>query len=435
MDKGCHSGDSSNNNSSSNTRDHYLKHLNKISHKISKPIRRNPFDHHQYQQQQQQQTLPPPQQQQQQQQQQNLPPPPQQHQPPVYNINKSDFRDVVQKLTGSPAHDRFSTPPPIHPPKPQSSRLQRIRPPPLAHVSNRPPPPLHNPIPLSNTTANGFINPNNLNNTGFNFTINNGRPIAPLSPLPPFPAVHPAAESPVSAYMRYLQNSATADPESRRFSGLSPLAPLIGNSSIEFSDAFVAFIFWASSIATVAVPVAFTEFTVFAFRRSIRVSTVPSVAGIVGAEPAVERSLREEGYLLHLSLILLEVLGCHFIPSNIAGAMANNQAVGKLVSVIHMISNIWSYEASGCMKLVDALLEGLKSFQQGLPLRDLCHGGHTSSMESKAHTKQNPMQDSNKPYETKVIVGGDEKAQQWSVDLIAVVFKATSNDDEKAQQW
>ncbi|KAK9160942.1 hypothetical protein Syun_007283 [Stephania yunnanensis] len=26
----------------------------------------------------------------------------QQHQPPVYNINKSDFRDVVQKLTGCP---------------------------------------------------------------------------------------------------------------------------------------------------------------------------------------------------------------------------------------------------------------------------------------------------------------------------------------------
>ncbi|KAF8380747.1 hypothetical protein HHK36_028237 [Tetracentron sinense] len=31
------------------------------------------------------------------------------------------------------------------------------------------------------------------------------------------------------------------------------------------------------------------------------------------------------------------------------------------------------------------------------------------------------MQDSNKPYETKVIVGGGEKVQQWSVYLIAVV--------------
>ncbi|KAF8411422.1 hypothetical protein HHK36_003971 [Tetracentron sinense] len=200
MDKSYHSsGDSSSNSS----RDHYLKHLNKISHKISKPIRKNPFDHHH--QHQQQQHLP--NQQQQQQQQQNLQQ--QQHQPPVYNINKSDFRDVVQKLTGSPAHDRFSTPPPIHPPKPPSSRLQRIRPPPLAHVSNRPPPPLPNPIPPPPY-----------------FAVNNGRPtITPLSPLPPFPAVHAAAESPISAYMRYLQGSISAsDPESKRF---SPLAPLV----------------------------------------------------------------------------------------------------------------------------------------------------------------------------------------------------------------
>ena len=35
-----------------------------------------------------------------------------QHQPPVYNINKNDFKDVVQNLTGSPAHDRISTLPP-----------------------------------------------------------------------------------------------------------------------------------------------------------------------------------------------------------------------------------------------------------------------------------------------------------------------------------
>ncbi|KAK9098900.1 hypothetical protein Syun_025945 [Stephania yunnanensis] len=66
--------------------DHYLKQLNRASHKISKPIRRPPppplEPHHQQQQQDPQQQK--------------------QHQPPVYNINKSDFRDVVQKLTGSP---------------------------------------------------------------------------------------------------------------------------------------------------------------------------------------------------------------------------------------------------------------------------------------------------------------------------------------------
>ncbi|XVF36671.1 hypothetical protein REPUB_Repub19eG0077400 [Reevesia pubescens] len=235
MDKSCHSsGDStitstsSSNANNINNRDHYLKHLNKLSHKISKPsssttapplIKKPSFD----QTQNLTQALPP------------QPPQPQnlnqsslqaqQHQPPVYNINKNDFRDVVQKLTGSPAHERFSTPPPIHQPKPQSSRLQRIRPPPLAHVSNRPPPmincavpnmnPPGCPQPISGPTGNSFIQ----------------RPpaTAPLSPLPPFPAVHAAAESPVSAHMRYLQSSmaATFDFNSKQFSGFPPLAPLV----------------------------------------------------------------------------------------------------------------------------------------------------------------------------------------------------------------
>ncbi|KAK9165752.1 hypothetical protein Scep_000943 [Stephania cephalantha] len=97
------SSSSLNNNNNNNNRDdenrdvkqqsdHYLKQLNRASHKISKPIRRPPpppLEHHHHQQQQQQD------------------PQQQQHQPPVYNINKSDFRDVVQKLTGSP----LSSPP------------------------------------------------------------------------------------------------------------------------------------------------------------------------------------------------------------------------------------------------------------------------------------------------------------------------------------
>ncbi|XP_043690921.1 VQ motif-containing protein 9-like [Telopea speciosissima] len=250
MEKSCHSsGDSTSNNnsssnsnsnyqqhhhqnnssSSSNSRDQYLKQLNRFSHKISKdskppPIGKYPLDlhhHHQQQQQSQQQQ--------------------QQQQPPVYNINKNDFRDVVQKLTGSPAHERnFSTPPPIHPPKPQSSRLQRIRPPPLAHLSPRPPPPLANTIlpPTTSTTATTAVaaggatnvatfanNAVNINSAGNFVGNNNGRPVTPLSPLPPFPAVHAAAESPISAYMRYLQSSmSTVDSDSKRFSsGLSPL--------------------------------------------------------------------------------------------------------------------------------------------------------------------------------------------------------------------
>ncbi|GKE53234.1 VQ motif-containing protein 9, partial [Tanacetum coccineum] len=117
--------------------------------------------------------------------------PPQQ--PPVYNVSKSDFRDVVQKLTGSPAHERVANTaarehhaPPLV--KPQSLRLQRIRPPPLEHVGNRPP--------GGSTTVVG-------GNPGF-FA---GQRM--MSPLPPLPAVHATAESPISAYMRCFQTSIT----------------------------------------------------------------------------------------------------------------------------------------------------------------------------------------------------------------------------------
>ncbi|GFP94794.1 hypothetical protein PHJA_001623800 [Phtheirospermum japonicum] len=56
------------------------------------------------------------------------PKPAQSQQPPIYNINKNDFRDVVQKLTSSSAHERLPTPPPpaVTHPRPSSSRLQRI---------------------------------------------------------------------------------------------------------------------------------------------------------------------------------------------------------------------------------------------------------------------------------------------------------------------
>ncbi|XWS23924.1 hypothetical protein CRYUN_Cryun28dG0057400 [Craigia yunnanensis] len=239
MDKNCHSsGDSTtttiSNTSSSNTnninnRDHCLKHLNKLSHKISKPstttnapplIKKPSFD----QTQNLTQALPPQPSEPQNPNQSSLQA--QQHQPPVYNINKNDFRDVVQKLTGSPAHERFSTPPPIHQPKPQSSRLQRIRPPPLAHVSNRPPPMITCAVPNMNPSGYSQPNPPIGGPTSF---IQRPTATAPLSPLPPFPAVHAAAESPISAYMRYIQSSmsATVDSNPKQFSGFPPLAPLV----------------------------------------------------------------------------------------------------------------------------------------------------------------------------------------------------------------
>ncbi|KAI3460048.1 hypothetical protein Pfo_016711 [Paulownia fortunei] len=192
-------------NSSSN-RDMFLKQVNKNSHKIAKPIRKplppptttasstipipDPNPH-------------------------NLGPgqaPPQSQQPPVYNINKNDFRDVVQKLTGSPAHERIPTPPPpaTHP-RPPSSRLQRIRPPPLAQISNRPP----------QLTQ---ILPRPQNDSGQRGPAA-AVPAQPFPPLPPLPSVHPAAESPISAYMRFLQSSASSLAPSPLWNGVAPVGP------------------------------------------------------------------------------------------------------------------------------------------------------------------------------------------------------------------
>ncbi|XP_068487072.1 VQ motif-containing protein 9-like [Phaseolus vulgaris] len=129
--------ESSSSISSTSMRDQCLKQLNKLSHNISKPnVKKSTFD--------------------------SLTDSP----PKVYNISKNDFRDMVQMLTGSPGHN--------HQPKQvATSRLHRLRPPPLPQVL-RHRPPLH---PVA---------------------------AAPPSPLPPFPSVH--TESPVSAYLRFLRN-------------------------------------------------------------------------------------------------------------------------------------------------------------------------------------------------------------------------------------
>ncbi|XP_010535340.1 PREDICTED: LOW QUALITY PROTEIN: VQ motif-containing protein 9 [Tarenaya hassleriana] len=181
MDKSCSASGDSSAASYTGNRDSYLRQLNKLSHKISKPTSITTVKHPGFD--------PNP----------NncVPSPPpasnhgnllHHHQPPVYNINKNDFRDVVQRLTGSPSHERISSPPPIHQPKPQSSRLQRIRPPPLAHLSNRP---LNPAIPMTSAIS-----------------------AAPLSPLPPLPP------------SRELNSVSTVDSNPKQLSGFSPLAPL-----------------------------------------------------------------------------------------------------------------------------------------------------------------------------------------------------------------
>lgn len=120
----------------------------------------------------------------------------QQPEPQVYNINKNDFRNIVQRLTGPNSQQLANIPPPHNPPKPQSERLQKIRPPPLTPPVNRPPIPI--PMPPQHVHNNGFLRP----------------PVQ--SPMPVL--ANNVAESPVSAYMRYLQSSMLG-------SGLTPTQP------------------------------------------------------------------------------------------------------------------------------------------------------------------------------------------------------------------
>lgn len=156
-------------------------------------------------------------------QQQPLPPP----QPRVYNINKSDFRSVVQQLTGSPARDASGArypPAPARPPPPKhpSSRLMKIRPPPLTPIARPPPPPFQNQLPNPNSN----LNPNPMCH----------RPAPSPSPSAPGSAVW--TDSPVSAYMKYLESSLLTSDSSRqpqqRAQGLLPFPHPTATSASAF---------------------------------------------------------------------------------------------------------------------------------------------------------------------------------------------------------
>uniref|UniRef100_A0A7N0UJS4 VQ domain-containing protein n=1 Tax=Kalanchoe fedtschenkoi TaxID=63787 RepID=A0A7N0UJS4_KALFE len=184
--------------------------INKLSHKIAKPSSSNPI------QTQSKPTLDPP-------------PPLNPNPPPVYNISKSDFRDMVQKLTGPPPGELAEmSRAQQNAPKPPSSRLHRIRPPPLAQLSAN-----FASSPLGNQSQSQNRHPGvqqmgqsgALTHFGAGFVRAGAHVGQPLSPLPPFPAVHAAAESPISAYMRHLRGSGSGfgvDSEPRRLSGFSP---------------------------------------------------------------------------------------------------------------------------------------------------------------------------------------------------------------------
>ncbi|KAJ8464616.1 hypothetical protein OPV22_027168 [Ensete ventricosum] len=100
----------------------------------------------------------------------------QQQQPHVYNINKHDFRSIVQQLTGTPSRDSPAPSQPHRPPQPRhpSVRLHKIRPPPLPLVPAQRSDPTFAPVPPTHR---------------------------------PSGAATACAGSPISAYMRYLENS------------------------------------------------------------------------------------------------------------------------------------------------------------------------------------------------------------------------------------
>ncbi|KAL9683004.1 hypothetical protein QQ045_014816 [Rhodiola kirilowii] len=147
--------------------------------------------------------------------------------PPVYNISKSDFRDMVQKLTGPPPSELAEMSRAHHaPPKPpSSSRLHRIRPPPLPQLSS-----FASPLESQSQNQNQYHSgaqsmsqSSGLTNFGPGFMRPGTIANTPLSPLPPLPSVHSAAESPISAYMRHLRGSSSGnDSETRRLSVFSP---------------------------------------------------------------------------------------------------------------------------------------------------------------------------------------------------------------------
>ncbi|KVH91731.1 protein HAIKU1-like [Cynara cardunculus var. scolymus] len=134
----------------------------------------------------------------------------QQPQPQVYNINKNDFQSIVQQLTGSPSrHSQEPLPrPPMNSPKPPSMRLQRIRPSPLTPLNiNRPQMPIHHRPPSGAVPYNG-----NLARPPHHDQPRLPAMAAPPPPMAPgdhtgWAANTVESQSPISAYMRYLQHS------------------------------------------------------------------------------------------------------------------------------------------------------------------------------------------------------------------------------------
>ncbi|XP_076930801.1 protein HAIKU1-like [Bidens hawaiensis] len=130
-------------------------------------------------------------------------------QPQVYNINKNDFQSIVQQLTGSPSRHSQEpvTRPPLNAARPPSMRMQRSRPSPLTPLNVARPrmPAVHHAPPQQHMPVARPVNNNN------SILARPPPPYHGQPRAPPGGGDHTGwsntAESPISAYMRYLQHS------------------------------------------------------------------------------------------------------------------------------------------------------------------------------------------------------------------------------------
>ncbi|OIV89634.1 hypothetical protein TanjilG_12878 [Lupinus angustifolius] len=196
----------SRNASRNNNGPNYIRQLNKHSNNISKPITKNLSisispKNHAYSYNEMLSQLKPP-----------LP-------PPVYKISKSEFKGFVQKVTGC-TPKITAPPPPIRKTKPPSIRLQNIRPPPLMLM----PPPLNTTIADHRNYMINF-NPMNPINTINHFNPTNTNPMNPINnidnvvappqtlpPLPSFSSESLGVDSPITSYLRFLNDSVLSSP-------------------------------------------------------------------------------------------------------------------------------------------------------------------------------------------------------------------------------
>ncbi|KAJ0802508.1 putative VQ motif-containing protein/14 [Helianthus annuus] len=128
-------------------------------------------------------------------------------QPQVYNINKNDFQSIVQQLTGSPS--RHSQEPLPRPPQ-NAHRPQRSRPSSLTPLNvTRPRMPVHHAPVQQHIPPNRPLNGPVSGAVAYNGS-NLARPPHHGQQRPPsgdHTGWSNTAESPISAYMRYLQHS------------------------------------------------------------------------------------------------------------------------------------------------------------------------------------------------------------------------------------